>query len=254
LSFIQLTSLSVLLFALFVSDLALAQTLVFKCIGAGGEKVFQDFPCGLGQNAAQQTQAERNRWTMQSGTCRVHSPYAPFAVQVGEATYELQGGARLELLAAESGIAANVVLNAAWPREPTTAPTGSERLEPLPSTVSENSAKLADAGLQSRTGAQLLELSGDISGHAIIVADGQRFAVDSMLDPRRMAFGYGQTAVMLKTLRSTEFFKFQLLLRAPSVAINSGELPSAGLRDALVALSGCVKARQARGSNSGLRR
>lgn len=191
---------------------------------------------------------------MQAGTCRVHSPYAPFIVQVGEETHELQGGARLELLAAESGIAANVVLNAAWPKEATTAPTGSERLESQSTSVNDNSAKLANTGLQSRTGAQLLELSGDISGHAIIVASGQRFAVDSMLDPRRMAFGYGQTAVMLKTLRSTEFFKFQLLLRAPNVGISSGELPATGLRDALVALSGCVKARQARGSNSGLRR
>ena len=243
-----------MLLALFGSGLASAQSLVFKCVGAGGEKVFQDFPCGLGQNAAQQTQAERSRWTMSAGTCRVHSPLAPFTAQLGEKTYELQGGARLELLAAESGIAANVVLNAAWPKEPNVPLAGYE-LSNLPAESSDaNTTRAANLSLQNRTGAQLLELSGDISGHAIVTANGQRFAVDSMLDPRRMAFGYMQSALMLKTLRSSEFFKFQLLLRAPNVPISSGELPAAGLRDALVALSGCVKARQARGSISGSKR
>jgi hypothetical protein len=103
----------------------------------------------------------------------------------------------------------------------------------------------AQSARPNRSGTQLLELSGDISRHLIVTSTGQRFIVDSMLDPRRMAFGYGQTAVMLRTLRIAEHFKFQLLLRAPEVSIVSGELPAAGLRQALIALSSCVKQKQA---------
>jgi len=238
----------VLLVALFVSPLG-AKPSIFKCAGAGGEQVFQDFPCGLGQNAAQQTEAERNRWTIQpKGGCRVLSPLAPFIAKLGEREFELGGGARLELLAAESGIAANVVLNATWPQEIGAVIAA----DPQPSAAAASAGSSAQAlgganvKLQRRTGAQLLELSGDISGHAIVTATGQRFAVDSMLDPRRMAFGYTQTALMLKTLRSTEFFKFQLLLRAPKLTISSGDLPAKGLREALIALNNCVKTRHAK--------
>jgi len=237
-----------------MSDLACAQAQIFKCSGLGGEKVFQDFPCSLGQNAAQQTEVERNRWTSQvKGSCRVHSPLAPFIVQLAEREFEMRGGARLELIATESGISANVVLNAAWPLE-TESPI-SDNLQPnlvneISRSNSDQALNAAGSGLQRRTGNQLLELSGDISGHAIVTSTGQRFAVDSMLDPRRMAFGYLQSALMLKTLRSTEFFKFQLLLRSPQVSISSGDLPAAGLRDALIALSSCVKTRHAKRSDN----
>jgi len=237
-----------------MSELACAQPQIFKCAGPGGQKVFQDFPCGLGQNAAQQTEVERNRWTIQPrGACRVHSPLAPFIVQLGEREFELRGGARLELIATESGITANVVLNAAWPQEPK-APVDAITQPSLAGEIDRSNSPQAisadGSGLQRRTGAQLLELSGDISGHAIVTSTGQRFAVDSMLDPRRMAFGYTQSALMLKKLRGTEFFKFQLLLRSPQVSMSSGDLPAAGLRDALIALSSCVKTRQAKRSDN----
>lgn len=181
----------------------------------------------------------------------MHSPLAPFTAQFDEREFELRGGARLELLATESGIAANVVLNAAWPRE-SEAPGETNRSPSIASEsnpVSTQAINSVASELQRRTGAQLLELSGDISGHAIVTAAGERFAVDSMLDPRRMAFGYMQTALMLKKLRGAESFKFQLLLRSPQVAISSGDLPAAGLREALIALSGCVKTRQAKRSS-----
>jgi hypothetical protein len=165
----------------------------------------------------------------------VHSPLAPLYFERQDERVTLKGGARLELFAAESGIRANVVLLAAWPIDTP------QNLPSAPASSAE-AALREDTPVTSRD--SLLELSGNISQHALIAANGTRFIVDSMLDARRMAFGYRQTGVVLRALRAGPDFRFQLTLRSPGISLQSATLESAGLSDALVALSQCAKARQ----------
>ncbi len=210
--------------------------------------MFQDKPCGTSLKPWERDLTDRTRWTnpVRTGAgCSVRSPSVALTWLRVDAPVNFEGGVALVLNADESGIAAAIVVEAAWP-----ANNPSESIAPK---VNANAQNLvppfvasADASAQPSPSSKAqtsrrLELSGNIAGQAI-VPDGQsEFVVDSMDDPTRMRYGYRQTSDLLRALKRAAALKFRLTLRSPEVAVISGSLELNGLEAAVDALTRCAE-------------
>jgi hypothetical protein len=128
-------------------------------------------------------------------------------------------------------------------------------LDTAPSASGERAANVAGATAATSNGtaslqAVRLELSGNIALHSLQLfqATGPasdapvasaNFAVDIMDDATRMSYGFRQTSVLLRALRSARSVRMQLGLRRPDVMARSDALDLSGLASALRALEDC---------------
>jgi hypothetical protein len=192
-----------------------ARDKVYSCNDAAGHPVFQDQPCGTALAPWERDLTDRTRWSnpvRTVGGCAVRSPSVSLSWLRVDTPMTFDGGVSLLLNADESGIAAAIVVQATWPADP---------LDPAQSS-------------------RRIELSGNISGQAIIPDAQAEFVVDSMDDPTRMRFGYRQTGNLLRALKRAATLKFHLTLRSPEVALVSESLELNGLDAALSALGRCA--------------
>lgn len=87
--------------------------------------------------------------------------------------------------------------------------------------------------------AKRVELSGDISRHAVVPEGHAGFVVDTMDDPTRMRFGYFQTGSLIRALRKAPSMHFRLTLRRPEVTLTTNSIPLDGLAEAIRSLERC---------------
>jgi hypothetical protein len=240
---------------------------VYRCVNRDGLVAYQGHPCPLGQNL-QDRNSDPTRWSpvkRYGGACVLHSPNLPLLVNIsGGDPLQLDGGAKIRLSASESGIAASLVLEAAWPGstkagDATSTPqlahaapsTNSQGNATLPKTQSSTAVPATLGGVQ----ATRLELSGNIALHTLQLyqAGGLQngaqeasasFAVDIMDDATRMSYGFRQTSVLMRAMRGASSVRMQLGLRRPEIIATSEPLDLRGLVSAVRALEEC----QQRGS------
>ena len=231
---------------------------IYICNDATGMRVFQDHPCGTSLKPWERDLTDRTRWTNPVRTatgCAVRSPLVSLTWLRVDAPINFDGGVALVLNADESGIAASIVVAAAWPANDQTLAAPDSNVESAaprpspdliaPSTTAVVANPSATAPVANRSSQvpinRRLELSGNIAGQAI-VPDGQReFVVDSMDDPTRMRYGYRQTSGLLRALKRAAALKFRLTLRSPEVTVISGSLELNGLDAAVRALNRCAE-------------
>ena len=241
-----------------------ARNKIYSCSDATGMRVFQDHACGTSLKPWERDLTDRTRWTNPVRTaagCAVRSPSVSLTWLRVDAPVNFDGGVALVLNADESGIAASIVVEAAWPAYDQTVAAatdpeaGSLVARPSPDLITPDRitpgavAPLANPGAiapranrnSEAPNNRKLELSGNIAGQAI-VPDGQRdFVVDSMDDPTRMRYGYRQTSGLLRALKRAAALKFRLTLRSPEVTVISGSLELSGLDAAVRALNTCAE-------------
>ena len=225
-----------------------ARNKIYSCDDATGTRVFQDQPCGTSLKPWERDLTDRTRWSNPVRTatgCMVRSPNVSLTWLRVDAPITFDGGVALVLNADESGIAAAIVVEAAWPADEQSAiaapgaTASPQEFSPVPEQTSEATAspnQPAKAPTNRR-----LELSGNIAAQAI-VPDGQsEFVVDSMDDPTRMRYGYRQTSGLLRALKRAAALKFRLTLRSPEVSVVSASLELNGLEAAVDALTRCAE-------------
>ncbi len=250
------------LFAAFAAAVCLptqiqaARDKIYSCSEISGARIFQDQPCGTSLKPWERDLTDRTRWTnavRTTGGCVVRSPTVSLTWLRVDAPITFEGGVALVLNADESGIAATIAVEAAWPQheqsDAATASANAKRpLQPWQTQqnqqmqIPEAATDSAAAGNTAITAPsnRRLELSGNIAGQAI-VPDGQsEFVVDSMGDPTRMRYGYRQTSVLLRALKRAAALKFRLTLRSPEVSVVSASLELNGLDAAVDALTRCA--------------
>ena len=222
-----------------------ARNKIYSCGDATGTRVFQDQPCGTSLKPWERDLTDRTRWTnpvRRGNGCAVRSPTVALTWLRVDTPITFDGGVALVLNADESGIAATIVVEAAWPRNDRTEAT-------LPSANADANGRSVRTELvevppkRSATVdiSRQLELSGNIAAQSI-VPDGQSaFVVDSMDDPTRMRYGYRQTSSLLRALKKAAALKFRLTLRSPEVEVISASLELNGLEAAIAALSRCAE-------------
>ncbi len=204
---------------LLTANASAARNKIYSCNDAAGRPVFQDQPCGTSLAPWERDLTDRTRWSNPvriAGGCAVRSPSVSLNWLRVDAPMAFDGGVSLVLNADESGIAATIVVTAVWPTDP---------------------LQSAQPGV---SGTRRVELSGNISGQAIVPDAQAEFVVDSMDDPTRMRFGYRQTGNLLRALKRAAALKFHLTLRSPEVALVSESLELNGLDAAVTALGRCA--------------
>lgn len=229
--------------ALLISQQCAASGKIYSCENAAGQRVFQDSPCRLGLSQFSNEQTDPSKWSRaqrERASCSVHSPLLGLRWVRESATIEFEGGAYLLLRASESGIAATMVLDAVWPAEeqaPQPAPVFSD---------ASPTSKLGDVSAEKTPvlSARRLELSGDISGHAVLPAGHVGFMVDSMDDPTRMRFGFFQSSSLIRALRKAPSMAFRLTLRRPEISLTTDAIPLDGLGEAIRSLERCQRGDQ----------
>ncbi len=222
-----------------------ARNKIYSCDDATGTRVFQDQPCGTHLKPWERDLTDRTRWTnpvRTRGGCAVRSPTVALTWLRVDAPITFDGGVALVLNADESGTAAAIVVEAAWPRndqaEATTATTNSDtNARTVRTELVEVPPKLSTNVHTSRR----LELSGNIAAQAIVPDGHSEFVVDSMDDPTRMRYGYRQTSGLLRALKKAAALKFRLTLRSPEVSVISASLELNGLDAAVDALNRCAE-------------
>ena len=213
-----------------------ARSKIYSCDDASGSRVFQDHPCGTSLKPWERDLTDRTRWTnpvRTGGGCAVRSPTVALTWLRVDAPITFEGGVALVLNADESGIAASIMVAAAWPandRSEVRAPEQATNAPPTRETIATN-----------RPSNRRLELSGNIAGQAIIPDGQSEFVVDSMDDPTRMRYGYRQPSVLLRVLKRAAALKFRLTLRSPEVSVVSASLELNGLEAAVAALTRCAE-------------
>lgn len=233
-----------------------ARNKIYSCDDATGNRVFQDQPCGTGLKPWERDLTDRTRWTnpvrMGSG-CVVRSPMVSLTWLRVDAPITFDGGVALLLTADESGIAATIMVEAAWPEnDQSAAATASHAID---SRIQHTASTLPDSSLPDSSNAPLsapiasvnapsnrrLELSGNIAGQAVIPDGQSAFVVDSMDDPTRMRYGYRQTSTLLRALKRAAALKFRLTLRSPEVSVVSTSMELNGLDAAVDAVTRCAE-------------
>ena len=213
-----------------------ARSKIYSCDDASGSRVFQDHPCGTSLKPWERDLTDRTRWTnpvRTGGGCAVRSPTVALTWLRVDAPITFEGGVALVLNADESGIAASIMVAAAWPANDLSevrAPEQATNAPPTRETIATN-----------RPSNRRLELSGNIAGQAIIPDGQSEFVVDSMDDPTRMRYGYRQTSGLLRALKRAAALKFRLTLRSPEVSVVSASLELNGLEAAVAALTRCAE-------------
>jgi hypothetical protein len=244
-----------------------ARDKVFSCEDGNGHRVFQDVPCNVGLKPWERDLSDRTRWTRPIRTgdgCAVRSPSVALSWLRADQTILFDGGVSLVLLASESGVAATIVVEAAWPNgnnvnanrtlpvvnaeapsnvAPDAIATDAATSNAMPSTTDIVAAPSLQTPAITQS-AKRLELSGNIAGHAILPDEQEGFVVDSMEDPTRMRFGYRQTGNLLRALKKAAALKFRLTLRSPEVQVISDNLELNGLDKALAAVTRCAERAQ----------
>ncbi len=225
-----------------------ARNKIYSCDDATGTRVFQDQPCGTNLKPWERDLTDRTRWTNPVRTangCTVRSPTVALTWLRVDAPITFDGGVALVLNADESGTAAAIVVEAAWPRndQTETAPDANAKMQTFASALegAQKTATSTPNAVAQAPASRRLELSGNIAGQAI-VPDGQsEFVVDSMDDPTRMRYGYRQTTGLLRALKKAAALKFRLTLRSPEVSVISASLELNGLDAAVDALNRCAE-------------
>jgi len=234
-----------------------ARNKIFSCDDATGNRVFQDQPCGTGLKPWERDLTDRTRWSnpvRSRGGCAVRSPTVSLTWLRVDAPITFEGGVALLLNADESGIAATIVVEAAWPapEQPgLTAVSGNDDLPAQLDKIARNLLPLPQGTTDAAPSTHLvsnttpsnrrLELSGNIAAQAIVPDGHSEFVVDSMDDPTRMRYGYRQTSGLLRALKRAAALKFRLTLRRPEVSVISDSLELNGLEAAVAALTRCAE-------------
>ena len=229
-----------------------ARNKIYSCDDATGNRVFQDQPCGTGLKPWERDLTDRTRWTNPVRTasgCVVRSPTVSLTWLRVDAPITFDGGVALLLNADESGIAATIAVEAAWPANDQSDATTSNEAHVLqaqnPASSFPNDAANTQPTSQDRSVKALsnrrLELSGNIAGQAIIPDGQSAFVVDSMDDPTRMRYGYRQTSTLLRALKRAAALKFRLTLRSPEVSVVSTSMELKGLGAAVDAVTRCAE-------------
>jgi hypothetical protein len=248
---------------LLASNAFAARSKVYSCEDGNGHRVFQDVPCNVGLKPWERDLSDRTRWSrpIRSGDgCAVRSPSVALSWLRADQTIVFDGGVSLVLQASDSGVAATIVVEAAWPNgtaanasalPAVSADTASSLVPDAITTDSPKSNALPPAVTAAATqslqtppvtaGARRLELSGNIAGHAVLPDDQEGFVVDSMEDPTRMRYGNRQTGNLLRALKKAAALKFRLTLRSPEVQVISDNLELNGLDKALAAVTRCAE-------------
>jgi hypothetical protein len=206
----------------------------YACTDQYGNKVFQDRPCGLGSTALVRAEPGWSRVARLGNGCLVRSPLMQLGYGSGDTQIKLDGGASIILIGNESGIAANLIIEATWPIR---AQSNDEFTN---ETATPESAQ--SRGSQAQGGYRV-ELSPDISRQGIFTANTGVLVVDSMSDATRLRFGFSQTGNVLRAMRSGQAFGVRLLTRNPTVLLNSSELSVSELTAATHSLMSCVRNR-----------
>ena len=213
-----------------------ARSKIYSCDDASGARVFQDHPCGTSLKPWERDLTDRTRWTnpvRTGGGCAVRSPTVALTWLRVDAPITFEGGVALVLNADESGIAASIMVAAAWPTNDRSEVRAPEQATNTPAT--------REMIAPNRPANRRLELSGNIAGQAIIPDGQSEFVVDSMDDPTRMRYGYRQTSDLLRVLKRAAALKFRLTLRSPEVSVVSDSLELNGLDAAVAALTRCAE-------------
>jgi hypothetical protein len=252
---------AILLLSLLASNAFAARDKVYSCEDSNGHRVFQDVPCNIGLKPWERDLSDRTRWTRPirfGDGCAVRSPSVGLNWLRADQAIVFDGGVSLVLQASDSGVAATVVVHAAWPngnaisaddRPPKTeaasalepnASAADSAISTLPSDAIGDSAP-AESMPSPSEGGRRVELSGNITGHAILPDEQEGFIVDSMEDPTRMRYGYRQTGNLLRALKKAAALKFRLTLRSPEVQVISDNLELNGLDNALAAVTRCAE-------------
>lgn len=230
-----------------------ARNKIYSCDDVSGSRVFQDQPCGTGLKPWERDLTDRTRWTnpvRTSGGCAVRSPTVSLTWLRVDAPITFDGGVALVLNADESGIAAAIVVQAAWPAnnpKQAAAPNANADFALAPNPGDDQPTRAHNTSMDvAASAAQLpanrrLELSGNIAGQAIVPDGHSEFVVDSMDDPMRMRYGYRQTSGLLRALKRAAALKFRLTLRSPEVPVVSASLELNGLEAAVAALTRCAE-------------
>ena len=233
-----------------------ARNKIYSCNDSTGARVFQDQPCGTSLKPWERDLTDRTRWTnpvRTGGGCAVRSPTVALTWLRADAPITFEGGVALVLNADESGIAANIVVEAAWPAPAQTDAMSADAISanangyfqtPNQTTSSleaatDGAATVAEE-LSNIPSNRKLELSGNIAGQAIVPDGHTAFVVDSMDDPTRMRYGYRQTSGLLRALKRAAALKFRLTLRSPEVSVISDSLELNGLEAAVTKLTRCA--------------
>ena len=200
-----------------------ARNKIYSCDDASGNRVFQDQPCGTGLKPWERDLTDRTRWSnpVRTGSgCAVRSPTVSLTWLRVDAPITFEGGVALLLNADESGIAATIAVEAAWPQDDQN------------DVATSNEAN----GLQAQSATSTFPDS------ATNAPDGQSaFVVDSMDDPTRMRYGYRQTSTLLRALKRAAALKFRLTLRSPEVSVVSTSMELNGLDAAVDAVTRCAE-------------
>jgi hypothetical protein len=231
---------------------------VFKC-EANGQRIFQDRPCGSGEKPWERGLTDRTRWSnpvrTAAGACAIRSPSVALSWLRNDQPIIFDGGVSLVLNASESGVAATIVVEARWPNQQDSVGLDvipSPEISLCPDTAVECAQQTTPATAQlpaqpqglmapDALSARRVELSGNISGHAILPDAQAGFVVDSMEDPTRMRYGYRQTSNLLRALKHAVTLKFRLTLRSPEVSVISAPLELNGLENAVRAVQKCAE-------------
>ena len=239
---------AVFMIACMPTQIHAARSKIYRCDDASGSRVFQDQPCGTSLKPWDRDLTDRTRWTnpvRTGGGCAVRSPTVALTWLRVDAPITFEGGAALVLNADESGIAASIVVQAAWPaveQSEATANTYSDSA--FPPNRNSGSNQNTPSSQNSRNQPAInrrLELSGNIARQAIVPDSQNAFVVDSMDDPTRMRYGYRQTSGLLRALKRAAALKFQLTLRSPEVPVISDSLELNGLDAAVAAVTRCAE-------------
>ena len=229
-----------------------ARNKIYSCDDATGNRVFQDQPCGTGLKPWERDLTDRTRWSnpVRTGSgCAVRSPTVSLTWLRVDAPITFEGGVALLLNADESGIAATIAVEAAWPQDDQNDVATSNEANGLQAqsatSTFPDSATNAPLTSQNTSAKALsnrrLELSGNIAGQAIIPDGQSAFVVDSMDDPTRMRYGYRQTSTLLRALKRAAALKFRLTLRSPEVSVVSTSMELNGLDAAVDAVTRCAE-------------
>lgn len=230
---------SLYIYAFLLAPTCLAAGKIHSCENAGGQRVFQDSPCRFGLTQHSNEQTDPSQWTRAlrvRGSCSVRSPLMALRWVRESSTIEFEGGAYLLLRTSSSGIAASMVVEAVWPAE-------EQATSPQPLVYSDAAGPDAStaANKPATTDVRRVELSGDISGHAVLPEGHAGFIVDTMDDPTRMRFGYFQTSSLIRALRKAPSMRFRLTLRRPEVSLTTDAIPLDGLSEAIRSLETCQR-------------
>lgn len=222
---------------------------VHRCIDARGGIVFQDAPCGTrGPGVVDQAAPETTRrrraapvWVgprrVGAGECLIVSPVLPLLWPEADGTLaplpDVEGGLRLQLRAAEGGIAFAVLLRARRTGLPVPPATPVSRLPPdfvgPPAPVAPTPVDPARLLLSTRLDEQ-----------ALIIEGGPRLSVDNWRSPWTLSFGERRSIQIRRAIQKGGALRLQVNIEGFG-AVGSAPLDAITLTQAMSVALDCSR-------------